>query len=105
MTPLEVRLADLASRRQTITYGALARALDMRIGTLTADLERLMEADAVSNSPFRAAICTSRLSEGLPALGFFQKATALGRLPTNATQDEGAAFVAAERAALFSAAR
>ena len=36
MSDLETRLADLASRGQTITYGALARDLGWRIAELTA---------------------------------------------------------------------
>ncbi len=105
MSLLEARLSDLATRRETITYGSLARDLAVRIAVLTAELERLMDDDAAMRQPFRAALCAGRLSDGQPARGFFQKAMALGRLGAHATPAEQAAFVAAERAALFSAAR
>ena len=95
MTPLEARLHRLAMDRETMTYGALARALDRRMGALTAELEQLMEHDAATGQPFRAALCEGRLSGGLPATGFFVKAAELGR-----QTDDPADFVARERAAL-----
>ncbi len=76
---LEARLAALAAAGDTISYGALARELGLRMGELTARLEALMEEDAAQDKPFRAAVLCQRLSaEGLPAPGFFQKAAALG---------------------------
>ncbi len=99
MTPLEARLAALAAAGGTVTYGALARDLGLRMGTLTAALEALMEADTAAGRPLRAALCTGRLSGGLPARGFFEKAATLGR-----DAEDPAAMVAAERQALFSAA-
>lgn len=98
MTPLEERLAQLAAEGRTCTYGALARDLGVRIGALTAALEALMEADAAAGRPLRAALCAGRLSGGLPARGFFDKAAALGR-----DIADPAAMAAAERQALFSA--
>ena len=96
-TSLEARLAALAAAGQTISYGALARELGLRMGELTARLEALMEEDAAQGRPFRAALLRQRLSpDGLPAAGFFQKAVELGR-PT----DNPAAFVDAERQANF----
>lgn len=96
MTRLEDRLASLARAGETITYGALARDLGLRMADLTAQLETLMEDDAAQGRPFRAALCAARLSpQNLPAPGFFAKAAALGR-PTN---DPGA-FIAEERAKL-----
>jgi len=93
---LEARLAALAAAGQTITYGELARALDLRMADLTARLEALMEADAASGKPFRAALLRQRLSpDHLPAPGFFRKAAALG----HDTRDP-AAFTAAHRARL-----
>lgn len=60
---------------------------------LTARLEALMEEDAREGKPFRAAVLCQRLSpDRLPALGFFQKAAALGHDPT-----DPAAFVADQR--------
>lgn len=92
---LEDRLASLGAAGQTITYGALARELGLRIAELTAALERLMEQDAARGHPFRAALCEGRLAGGLPARGFFDKARALG-----ARCDDEAAFIREQRAAL-----
>jgi hypothetical protein len=103
MNRLEARLAELAALGQTITYGALARDLDIpgpgAIARLTAALEALMETDAAAGRPFRAALCAGRLSGGLPAQGFYDKALALGRFDGN----DPAAFATTERAALFAA--
>ncbi len=78
-----------------MTYGALARDLGLRMGELTAALEALMEADARAGLPLRAALCEARLSGGLPARGFFDKAADLGY-----DTSDPAAFVARHRAAL-----
>ncbi len=92
MTPVEVRLADLALRADTMTYGALARELGVSMAELTAGLERLMEVDAAAGLPFRAVVCRARLGFGLPAEGFFAKAQSLGvAIP------DRAAFVQAQR--------
>ncbi|MFN4158936.1 MAG: hypothetical protein ACK4GO_11115 [Gemmobacter sp.] len=96
MTPLEARLAALAATGGTVTYGALARDLGWRMGELTAALEALMEADAAAGRPLRAALCEGRLSQGMPAQGFFLKAAELGLDVTDA-----AAFVAGQRAGLY----
>lgn len=98
MSRLEARLAALAAAGETITYGALARELGLRIGELTAALEALMDGDQAQGLPFRAAVCAQRLSQdGLPAPGFFAKAAELGHQIT-----DPAAFVAHERARLRS---
>lgn len=96
MSDLAPRLADLASRGATITYGALARDLGWRMGELTATLEALMEEDARAGHPLRAALCEGRLAGGQPAQGFFLKAAELGF----DTQDP-AGFAADQRARLF----
>lgn len=102
MTPLAARLSELAALGQTISYGELARLLDLRIGELTDALEALMEQDAAAGRPFRAALLRQRLSQdNLPAPGFFLKATDLGRISLDAAPAGKAAFVAAERTALF----
>ena len=80
ITALRARLTDLAARGETITYGDLARELDIpapSIAALTALLETLMEQDAAAGRPFLAAVCAGRLGDGMPALGFFQKAAEL----------------------------
>jgi hypothetical protein len=94
-TRLEARLAVLAAAGQTITYGALARELDLRIGVLTAALEALMAEDAATGGPLRAALCAARAGDGLPARGFFDCALGLGY-----EIGDPAAFVAEHRAAL-----
>lgn len=92
---LTARLAMLAAQGQTITYGALARDMGWRVSQLTDALESLMESDARTGHPFRAAVMEGRLSGGLPAQGFFLKLAALG-----VDVPDPAAFVAAERARL-----
>jgi hypothetical protein len=92
---LEARLAELAATGKTMTYGALARDLQVSVQVLAAALEATMEEDAAARRPLRAAVMEGRLAGGLPARGFFDKATALG-LPVA----DPAAFAAAERAAL-----
>ncbi len=100
-------LDDLAARGETVTYGALARALAIpgpgSIARLTAALEATMADDAAAGRPFRAAVCAGRLSGGLPAPGFFAEAARLGRYGGPPEGAAAAAFVAAERAALFNA--
>jgi hypothetical protein len=97
---LVAALADLAARGQTTPYGALARDLGIpgpgSIAKLTAALEALMAEDAAAGRAFRAALCTSRLSN-LPAQGFFDTATALGRYTPGT---DPAAYVEAERETL-----
>ena len=93
---LTLRLAELAARGATTTYGALAKDLGWRVAMLTEALEALMEEDAATQAPFRAALLDARLTPGQPAPGFFDKAAALGR-PLSA-QD-----IQIERAALFAA--
>ncbi|MCZ8153409.1 MAG: hypothetical protein O9292_13595 [Rhodobacteraceae bacterium] len=98
MTDLSARLADLAVQGKTITYGALARDLGWRVADLTAALEQIMEEDAASGAPQRAALLEGRLSNGMPAQGFFQKLAELGIDP-----GDPAAYVAETRAALLAA--
>ena len=82
MNNLEARLAELAALQQTTTYGQLARDLAIpgpgAIAKLTQALETLMETDAAAGKPLRAALCSGRLAQGLPAPGFFEKAASLG---------------------------
>jgi hypothetical protein len=99
MSPLEDALATLARQGRTVTYGALARDLGLRLGEVTAELERLMEQDLQAGHPLRAALCEGKLSQGLPAQGFFQKCAGLGL-----DVDDPVAFVADHRTRLFSGA-
>jgi hypothetical protein len=97
---LSARLADLAAQNQTVTYGKLARDLGLTgpatIARLTTALEALMEEDARLGQPFRAVVLSGRLARDLPAQGFFDKATALGRYQGQ----DPATYVAEERLAL-----
>ena len=93
---LSARLMDLAARGETTTYGALAQSLGWRVAVLTAALERLMEEDAAAGRPFRAAVLEAKLTPGLPAPGFFQKAAELGM-----RIDDPLRFIMAERKALI----
>jgi hypothetical protein len=99
VSPLEVRLAALAASGQTVTYGDLARTLGLSgpgtIRQLTEMLEDLMAADIAAGRPLRAALCTGRLSGGMPGAGFFEAARRLG-----CHFDDPAAFVAEQRVAL-----
>ena len=97
MTRLEHALAALAAAGETMTYGALAKDLGLRMADLTAELEQLMEEDAARGRPFRAALLRQRLSpDQLPAPGFFHKAAELGQ-PT----DDPVAFAQSHRQANF----
>jgi hypothetical protein len=102
---LAAELAALARQGQTVGYGELARQLAVpgpgSIARLTDALEALMEEDATHGRPFRAALCTSRLQGGQPALGFFEAAARLSRYQGPPDGPEAEAFVAAERAALW----
>ena len=97
MSELIARLATLAAQGQLETYGEMARALGLRMGELTAGLEALMEQDAALGQPLRAALCKGRLTDGMPARGFFEKAAELG---FDVSDPMG--FVALQRAGLFS---
>lgn len=94
--PLALRLSELAREGGTMTYGALARQLGLRMVVLTGALEQLMAEDAAVGRPYRAALCEARLGQGMPAPGFFMAAEALSR-PVAPTPQA----VAEERAALF----
>lgn len=101
---LEAALAELAASGHTITYGALARDLGLTgpgtIAKLTDALEALMQQDALANRPLRAALCAGRMANGLPGLGFFALAQALGRYGGV----DPAGFAAAERQRVWGAA-
>ncbi len=100
MIRLEAYLLALAAAGRTTTYGALSRDLGVRIGEVTAGLENLMEQDAQARRPLRAALCKGKLSQGLPAQGFFLKCAELG-----IDVGDPVAFVADQRARLFNGAK
>jgi hypothetical protein len=95
MNDLTARLVALAATGQTITYGALARDLGLRMAELTAMLEAEMAADHAAGRPLLAAVCAGRLNNGQPAEGFFIKALELGLDVT-----DRAGLVQCQRAAL-----
>ena len=96
MTRLETRLAALAAAGETITYGALAMELGLRVAELTTALELLMEADTRDDRPLRAAVLNARGTD-LPARGFFDKVAELGT-----DIDDRAVWVADQRLRLAS---
>ena len=96
-------LDRLALRGETVSYGDLARGLRVpgprSIATLTAGLEELMAEDAGAGRALRAVLCHSKVG-GMPARGFFEAASRLGRY----SGGDAEAFVAGERAEVFGAA-
>ena len=100
MQALCAALARLAQDRRCASYGALAAELGLngpgRIAHLTSQLEALMEQDAARGHPLRAALVIGRVSNGLPARGFFDKAQALGY-----DVSDPAGFHSAQLAALY----
>ena len=99
---LSARLKSvLVYAENPLSYGTLARDLKVTgpgaIARITTALEGLMRDDAAAGRPFLAAMCEGKLSGGLPALGFFQLASALGRYAGPATGPEAAAFVKSQR--------
>jgi len=80
-TAARAALTDLGET--TLTYQALARALGLKpphtIHRVIQALELTMREDAAIGRPFIAARVISRTRGGLPAPGFFDLATRLGR--------------------------
>lgn len=76
-------LVGLPESALPLTYQALAQALGLRpphtIYRVIQVLEHSMREDAVAGRPFIAALVISRARGGLPAPGFFDLATRLGR--------------------------
>lgn len=96
---VRARLTELAALGQTISYGELARELGIpapSIATLTDILETLMEQDAAAGRPFLAAVMAGRLGDGMPSLGFFEKAADLDAVLTS----DPAGFVREQRTKL-----
>ena len=87
-----------------ISYGALARDLHVTgpgaIARVTTALEAMMRNDMAAGRPFLAAMCEGKLSGGMPALGFFQMAVALGRYDGPSDGPEAIDFVMQQRALL-----
>ena len=97
----------LQNAGQPISYGALARDLKVpgpgAIARVTGALEAMMREDMEAGRPFVASICAGKLSGGMPAIGFFQMAAALGRYTGPTAGPEALAFVNGQRALLAKA--
>jgi hypothetical protein len=98
-------LENVAKRRTTISYQALANVLQIlpphSIHRVTEALERLMEEDAAADRPFIAALAISKARGGLPAPGFFDCARRLGRFAGDPDGQDARTFHAAELHAVF----
>jgi len=75
-------LARYAGQCRTLSYLELADAVAMpgprRIHRTTRLLEILMQEDSAAGRPIRSALVLSRVGQGLPASGFFDRAVRLG---------------------------
>ncbi len=95
----------LLEARYPIPYGALAREVHLvgpgSIARLTTVLEQTMHEDARAGRAFLAALCEGKMAGGLPALGFFQLATALGRYSGPSSGPLAVAFVQDQRRTLW----
>ncbi len=93
-------LSQIVGQATPITYQALAGALDLSppntIRQLTLALEYLMEEDVAATSPMIAALVVSKTRGGLPAPGFFDCARRIGRLGGDVSEQDQAAYHAAE---------
>lgn len=93
-------LQNMAAAGLTITYGGLARLLELSppntIHQITVALERLMEEDAEAGRPFIAALVLSKARSRLPAVGFFDCARRLGRFAGDPNGAETRSFHATE---------
>lgn len=100
---VRVHLQQMAVRAEPITYKALADAMEIAppktIHQLTQALEHLMKEDAANQRPFIAALVISRGRCGLPAPGFFEFASQLGRFDSDPSAPEAAEFHASAFAA------
>jgi len=77
------------SRRLPITYGEASKDLQLlppnTIHQITEALEQIMAEDAAAYRPFISAMVISKLRDRIPAPGFFDCATRLGRFVGDAT--------------------
>ena len=102
----EVALFAALKSGQAVTYDALAQAASIpaphRIHKLTLWLEQLMEEDAATGQPLRAAILVSRLHDW-PARGFFDTARQLGLISHNLSREDEIAWYYQERKSALNA--
>jgi len=97
---LRAHLQARATRRSPITYHDAATAMRLSpphtIHQVTQALEQLMVQDAAADRPFIAAMVIGKSHGGLPAPGFFDCATRLGRFAGDATGPGARVFHAAQ---------
>jgi hypothetical protein len=97
---LRTCLQNMAAAGLTITYGGLAKLLELSppntIHQITVALEQLMEEDAEAGRPFIAALVVSKVRGGLPAMGFFDCARRLDRFTGDPNGVEARSFHATE---------
>ncbi|MBL4767318.1 MAG: hypothetical protein JKY94_06310 [Rhodobacteraceae bacterium] len=97
---VRAHLCQIVGDATPITYQALARALGLvppnTIHQLTVALECLMEEDATAARPLIAALVVSKAQAGLPAQGFFECASRIGRFEGDPLGPEASAFYAVE---------
>jgi len=97
---LRAHLQALATLRLPITYQEAAKGLLLSppktIHQVTEALEQLMAEDAAADRPFIAAMVIGKTRDGLPAPGFFDCATRLGRFAGDATGPGARVFHAAQ---------
>jgi len=97
---LRAHLQTRATQRSPISYHDAAKALRLSpphtIHQVTQALEQLMAQDAAADRPFIAAMVIGKSRGGLPAPGFFECATRLGRFAGDATGPGARVFHAAQ---------
>jgi len=88
--------AHLANRHLPITYQEAAEGLMLlapnTMHQVTEALEQIMAEDAAADRPFIAAMVISKWRDGLPAPGFFDCATRLGRFAGDANGPDARVF-------------
>lgn len=90
MPQLRALLLGTPRAKLPMTYQQVAIALGLTppgtIQRVAQALEQLMEEDVAAGQPMIAALVVSRRGDHLPAVGFFEKAVALGRFPEDVEQ-------------------
>jgi len=102
---LRAHLQALAIQRLPIIYREVAKGLQLSpphtIHQVTRALEQLMAEDAAAGRPFIAVMVISKWRGGLPAPGFFDYATQLGRFAGDAAGPDARVFYETEFNALL----
>jgi hypothetical protein len=102
---LRVHLQALVALRLPITYGEVAKGLQLSppntIRQVREALQQLMAEDASAKRPFIAAMVISNWRGGMPAPDFFDCAARLGRFAGDAAGPDAKIFYADEFKALL----